>query len=149
MTALLRRRSDTFEAVLSSLRVDGSIAAARLDVRSGPVVHDLVNAYDDELQPYMPGHLLRGEALRTLADEGVRELHFGSGDYAWKRELANASVPFVSGVVHADSAQGRFNAAAFRLGRRWSALPLGPAARAPHGLSWRLERGLSRLAPPP
>ena len=44
---------------------------------------------------------------------------------------------------------GTVNAAAYGLGRRWSALPLGIAATGPHKLSRRLDRVLSARAPGP
>jgi CelD/BcsL family acetyltransferase involved in cellulose biosynthesis len=147
--ALHASPSPAFEAVLSSLCIDGRLAAVHLGLRSGAVVHHWMPAYTPEFRPYMPGHLLTLGMARAFAAEGVTEMDLGASDVHWKREFANASAPRIRGVVHADSPAGRLNAAAFALGRRWAELPLGPAARLPHKLSWRLDRGLGRFAPPP
>jgi CelD/BcsL family acetyltransferase involved in cellulose biosynthesis len=147
--ALMQGRSDDFEPLLSSLWIDGRLAAAHLGLRSGPVLHHWLPAFDRELAHYAPGHVLTLEVARALAAESVTEIDLGQGEVAWKKEFSNAHAPVIKGVVHAANPLGRVNAAAFGIGRRWSRLPLGVAARAPHALSWRLERQLGRFARPP
>lgn len=146
---LAGRRFDDFEAVLSSLWIDGTLAAAHLGLRSGGVLHHWLPAFDRNLASYAPGHLLTVEVARALADEGVAEIDLGVGEVAWKKEFANAEAPLIRGVAHARSPQGRCNAAAYALGRYWATLPLGPAARLHHGLSWRLDRRMGRFAQAP
>ena len=149
MHALLQVREPGFEAVLSSLWIDGGLAAAHLGLKSGGVLHYWMPAYDPALSYYAPGSVLALELARAMAGEGVVEMDLGPGASVWKREFANAEVPLMRGVVHAASRQGRLNAAAFAAGRRWAGLPLGPAAALPHRVSRRLERELGRFAPRP
>ena len=149
MHGLMQVRSPGFEAVLSSLWIDGALAAAHLGLKSGGVLHYWMPAYDPALSAYAPGSVLAVELARAMAAEGVVEMDLGPGRTPWKRQFANASVPLIRGVVHAQTRRGRFNAAAFEAGRRWSALPLGPAASLPHRVCRRLERELGRFAPLP
>jgi CelD/BcsL family acetyltransferase involved in cellulose biosynthesis len=147
--ALLQGSTDDFGVRLSSLRIGGRLAAAHLGLRSGGAMHHWLPAYDPEFQKYAPGNLLTHEIAREGAGRGVVEIDFGPGDYTWKAEFANRRNPLISGVAHAASVQGRINATAYGLERRWSRLPLGAAAGLPHRLAKRIVRETAPFAPAP
>jgi CelD/BcsL family acetyltransferase involved in cellulose biosynthesis len=73
MHGLMQVRSQGFEAVLSSLWIDGALAAAHLGMRSGGVLHYWLPAYDPALSAYAPGSVLAVELARAMAaDAGAR-----------------------------------------------------------------------------
>jgi CelD/BcsL family acetyltransferase involved in cellulose biosynthesis len=148
-TRLMQALFDSRAALLSSLWIDGELAAGHFGLCDGKVLHHWMPVYDLRFSNYSPGSVLWLELARTLAAEGLQTMDLGVRDYRWKREFANTSTLLTTGVAHAPNAPGRFNAAAYGLGRRWSALPLGIAATAPHKLSRRLDRVLSARAPGP
>jgi len=137
MAELMQTRSEGFEAVLSSLSIDGALASTHLGLRSGGVLHYWLPAYDPALSGYAPGSLLAIEIARTLAGEGLTEMDLGPGSTPWKHQFANATIPLVSGAVYAASPLGRLNAAAFGMARR---------SRGLHQVYGRLERELGRFA---
>jgi CelD/BcsL family acetyltransferase involved in cellulose biosynthesis len=147
--ALLEGSNDRFGVRLSALWFGGELAAAHLGLRSGGVMHHWLPAYDLRFQKYAPGNLLTHEIAREGAALGVSEIDFGPGDYTWKAEFANRRNPLITGVARAASPLGRASAVAFGLGRRWSALPLGPAASLPGRLGRRIAREMAPFAPPP
>jgi CelD/BcsL family acetyltransferase involved in cellulose biosynthesis len=105
--------------------------------------------FETRFSAYAPGVVLMAEMAREGAAAGVVEIDLGPGDYQHKKELANAGAPLIAGVVHAASVAGRASRLAYAAGRRWSTLPLGPAAALPHRVSRRLERALEARAPAP
>ena len=149
LQAVFDARSDGFTGLLSSLRIDGQLAAAHLGMRSGGVLHYWMPVFETRFSAYAPGVVLMAEMAREGAAAGVTEIDLGPGDYQHKKELANAGAPLISGVVHAASPLGLASRAAYGAGRRWAALPLGPAAALPHRVSRRLERALEGRAPAP
>jgi CelD/BcsL family acetyltransferase involved in cellulose biosynthesis len=118
-------------------------------MRSGGVLHYWMPVFDARFSSYAPGVVLMAEMAREGAAGGVTEIDLGPGDYQHKKELANASAPLIGGVVHAASSAGLATRAAYSLGRRWSAAPIGPAAGLPHRVSRRLTRMLEARAPDP
>jgi CelD/BcsL family acetyltransferase involved in cellulose biosynthesis len=136
-------------ALLSSFWIDGELAAGHFGLMSGGVLHHWMPVYDLKFAGYSPGSVLWLELARELSATGLTSMDLGVGDYRWKREFANASAPLIAGVAHAPTAAGRLNAAAYAAGRRWSVLPLGPAAALPHKVSRRLDKMLAPHAPAP
>ena len=146
---LMQRLFETRAALLSSFWIDDQLAAGHFGLKSDGVLHHWLPVYDLQFAGYSPGSVLWLELAKTLAAEGLTLMDLGVGDYRWKREFANGSTPLIAGVAHAPTAVGRINAAAYRAGRRWSALPLGKAAALPHRISRRLEKVLAARAPEP
>jgi CelD/BcsL family acetyltransferase involved in cellulose biosynthesis len=140
---------DSGAALLSSMWIDDELAAGHFGLKSDGVLHHWLPSYDLRFSGYSPGSVLWLELARTLAGEGLTSMDLGVGDYRWKREFANSSAPMIAGVAHGPGAAGRFNAAAYAAGRRWSKLPLGKAAALPHRVSRKLEKLLAPRAPEP
>lgn len=149
MRAVFDSRNEGFQGLLSSLWIDGVLAAAHLGMRSGGVLHYWLPVFEARFAAYAPGVVLMAEMAREGAAAGVTEIDLGPGDYQHKKELANASAPLISGVVHAASPAGRASRAAHALSRRWSAAPVGPLARLPLKAFRRLTRVFEARAPEP
>jgi len=149
MDVLFATRGKAFAGVLSSLWIDGTLAAAHLGLRSGEVMHHWLPAYDPQFAAYAPGNVLAVELARATAADGVTEIDLGQGDYLWKKEFANAAAPAIKGVVHGSGFAGRRNAATWQAVKAWSAMPVGRAAGWPLKALRRADRELSRFGPPP
>ncbi len=149
IAALPEATPEAFGAVVSSLRIDGELAAAHLGLRSGPAFHYWLPVYDPKFSSYAPGSVLTLEMMRAKSTDGVTHMDLGAGDYQSKRQLANSGFDLARGLAYADSPLGRAAAMAAAAGRRWAALPVGPAARLPQRVVGRVERTAAQWAAAP
>ncbi len=145
--ALRSKSTDSFETVLSTLRVGGRIIAAHLGLRWRHVMSWWQTTYDDEFRKYGPGIALIVLTLRQAAAEDVRVIDFGRGTEAYKRVLANCERSLVEGSI----VRPRSRADALRKGHRiaisWAdRLPLGRYQDVPRRAITRLISGV-RLPP--
>ena len=145
--ALPVSRDGRFGRVLSSLWIDGVFAAGHLGLRSGPVIHHWLPAFERDFSSYAPGHLLAVEIAKAAPDQGVTTMDLGPGDYVWKREFANSQAPLVSGIAYAASMQGAVAVAANRSSSKLAAL--GKLGQLPQRAFGKLERSLTAVAPSP
>jgi CelD/BcsL family acetyltransferase involved in cellulose biosynthesis len=63
-------RSDGFAGLMSSLYIDGELAAAHLGMRSGGVLHYWMPVFDTRFSAYAPGVVLMAEMAREGAAAG-------------------------------------------------------------------------------
>lgn len=125
---------------LSTLRLDGRLAAGHFGLQAEGVLHYWFTAYDPAFADYSPGLLLLHELARVLPAQGVNRIDLGGGGYRFKREFADLRPPLGSGVVHgrgliAGAARGA-EALAGGVGR----LPLGRLSSLPARALRRLDR---------
>ena len=85
--------------VLSTLRVDGALAAVVYCMRSASVLHYWFPAYEDEYSKLKPGLALLFSLAEWAAGEGIRELHLGLGETRYKRQMSTWMMPVRSGAV--------------------------------------------------
>lgn len=149
LSAVHATRSDGFSGLLSSLWIDGELAAAHFGMRSGEVLHYWQPVYRPEFAAYGPGMILMRELAREGAERGLREIDLGPGDYRHKHELANGVAPMIGGAVHAITAAGRLGAAVLGAKARWRRLPVGRFSTLPDRALRRADRVLARFAPAP
>jgi CelD/BcsL family acetyltransferase involved in cellulose biosynthesis len=145
--ALAETREPGFRGRVSSLWIDGRLAAAHLGMQSGGVLHYWFPAFDPALSEHAPGLLLLTGLARRAADLGIREIDLGKGDYRFKREFADPGPTALEGVAVAANVQGRLQAAARGLAQAWAKAPLGLAARLPDKVSRRVRRDLGYITP--
>ena len=141
---LLRRpAASPLRAQLSSLFFGDRRVAVHLGLRTATTLHYWFPAYDAAVQELSPGNLLLYRMAEEAAREGVRQIHLGAGDYRYKQEFANCSMPLLSTTLMAMNWPGRMAGAGQRL---MSALEqrLPPAlAPLPSGALRRLDRHLA------
>lgn len=111
------QRGETFEGRLSSLWIDGHLAAAHLGLRSGAVLHYWIGGYDDQLARYSPGVILAVELAREAARMGVTQIDLGIGESQFKREFGDRALHTLEGVACAEGPGGRVHSWAARVGR--------------------------------
>ena len=85
--------------VMSTLRVEGQIAAVHFGMMGRGVIHYWFPAYDPAFQKEGSGNALLAKLLESAAGQGVREVHLGAGEYRYKAALADWQFPIIKGYV--------------------------------------------------
>ena len=88
-----------FEAVLTTLCIDGQFAAGALNLCSDRVVHGWLTAFDRDFAPFSPGLLLVDEILRAMPARGQSVYDAGPGLGHYKQYHCNAMRPLDCGVL--------------------------------------------------
>jgi CelD/BcsL family acetyltransferase involved in cellulose biosynthesis len=142
-------RSPTAELAgqLSTLRFGGRIAAVHLGLRSERILHYWFPAYDPELAELSPGNILLYLMAREGAQEGLSAIHLGAGDYRYKLELANCSLPVSAAIVSGPTLAGRIAGRGRAAVRGMSRLLPERLAELPARVLRRLDRELAFRAP--
>lgn len=97
---ILRESSTDFSALMNVLRLGDRPVAMLYSMRSGPVLHSWIFAYDRELAAYSPGSILLLKVLEQLNTAGITKFDFGKGDERYKASLANRTAPLWEGTVN-------------------------------------------------
>ncbi len=126
--------------LVSTLKIDGALAAVHLGMISGPVLHYWFPAFNRAVARFAPGSLLLDALAREAAAQGITEIDLGKGEYRYKQEFANAQAPLIEGIATGSHILGRAHRAARALIDRTARLPIGPAARLPQRAFRRLSR---------
>lgn len=132
-------KSQPGHGVVSTLRVQGQLAAVHFGMIGRGVMHYWFPAYDPAFQKEGSGNALLIQILKAAEHEGLSELHLGPGRYRYKAALANWQFPLVQGFAGAGPA-ALVRAAAARLEQTSEMLPLGRAARWPGKAFRRIDR---------
>lgn len=100
--ALLERLSNSADnnarGILSTLSIDGDIAAISYCMRSNTTLHYWFPAYEAKFAKQKPGLALLFTLAKWAALEGMRELHLGLGDAQYKRQMASWMMPVRGGA---------------------------------------------------
>jgi len=119
MVRLLHRLLETKEAelsgLLSTLHAGDHLVAAHMGLRSGPVCHYWLPAYDVSFRKYSPGLVLLIEMTRAASSLGVGRIDLGRGDEPYKRRLASGNLPIAEASVSTGGLMSRAPIVARRL----------------------------------
>lgn len=126
--------------VVSSLKVDGDIAAVHFGMMTPRAMHYWFPAYDPALAKAAPGNALLEHLLRSLAEQGVSEVHLGPGDYRYKAALGSWQMPLAKGFVAVKGPAAALRRAAHLLESGAEGLPLGRMARWPGKAFRRIDQ---------
>ncbi|WP_300526851.1 GNAT family N-acetyltransferase [Maricaulis sp.] len=99
LAAVLKRQTPRFSGILSTLSVDGRLAALHLGMVSDRMAHFWFPAYHADFSRISPGLLLLEEFIRMAADLGLEAVELGPGDYGFKQELASYQRGLASGFL--------------------------------------------------
>lgn len=116
---LRTHRTPRFRARLSTLRLDGRLAAAEFNLESDTVVHGWITAFDQEFSYYSPGYMLVDFMLEKASDIGILQYDSGCDLDYYKKYYSNFTLPLDRGVIRT----GQFSPAPSRLlGNLWGSL---------------------------
>ena len=99
--------------IFSTLHIGDQLVAACFCMRSETVLHYWFPGYDAAFANEKPGHAMLFSLVDWAAEEGIREIHLGLGDYQYKRMMASYAAPVRQGYLAVASPQklaGRLNA---------------------------------------
>ncbi|HCY55583.1 MAG TPA: hypothetical protein DF715_08680 [Oceanicaulis sp.] len=131
---------DNTSGLVSSLEINGQLAAAHVGMRSDTVLHYWFPVYDPAFSKLGPGLNLLLEIARGLSADGLNEIHLGPGEYDFKRELASWQFPLASGYATAPSLAGAARRIADRIENAAESLPLGVVSTLPGRAFRRIDR---------
>lgn len=127
LAAVLKRQSPQFGGVLSTLTVDGRLAAVHLGMVSDRMAHFWFPAYHADFSRISPGLLMLEEFIRMAADLGHEAVELGPGDYGFKQELANYQTGLVTGFLAPSPLRGWLHSGLDSCVQRLERMPLQPA----------------------
>lgn len=133
---LFETRTAGFRGVLSSLTIDGRLAAVHFGIQSDNTLHYWFPAYSPASAELAPGLLLLNFMAAECEALGVKTLDLGKGYYRYKQEFANAGRPIIEGRA----IRGALHAGADALIRRLEAPPRASPLSIPGRLVARLDR---------
>lgn len=125
---------------LSTLRVDGRVAAGHFGLQADGVLHYWFTAYDPEFAAASPGVILLQSIAESVAGEGVARIDLGGGAYRFKQEFADLRTPLGAGVIRGRTLLAGAAHGAGLLARGIETLPIGRLASAPRRALRRLDR---------
>lgn len=128
------------KALLFTLHVGGSLAAAHLALATPRRLHAWIIGYDASYGRYSPGNVLMMEVVRWAAASGYEALDLGPGEVPFKRRLANRITEVGSGFLARPSLSGWSGQAAFAARRLAESLPLGALSGLPARAMRRWDR---------
>ena len=138
-----RTQSDDFAGVMSTLRVDGQLAAVHLGMRTRTALHHWFTAYNADLYKYSPGLVLLVDLAEEAARRGIRRIDVGRGDEEWKQSFASFESGVATGAIDARSLHSLARACMLAA-RRWTATSSGWSALRP-ARRWLRSAYLRRL----
>ncbi|WP_417492830.1 GNAT family N-acetyltransferase [Maricaulis sp.] len=136
---LFEHQTQQLRGCLSTLEINGQLAAAHFGMRSQSVLHYWFPVYWPEHAQFGPGLQLFMEMARQMADDGIDEIHLGPGDAEFKQKLANASFDVATGRIEQPSMAASLMAAGAGMDAFARRLPLGRVARWPGKALHRLD----------
>ncbi|WP_300541071.1 GNAT family N-acetyltransferase [Maricaulis sp.] len=137
---LFECRDQELAGVLSTLEIDGQLAAAHFGMRSRDVLHYWFPVFWPDFAHLGPGLTLYLEIARQLSADGITAIHLGPGEYDFKKRLSNAAFGVVSGQIRRPTLVGRLAAAGNGIDRLALQLPLGRFASWPGRAIRRIDK---------
>ncbi len=112
------------QLIVSSLEIEGALAAVHIGMMSRTALHYWFPSYDPAQAKFGPGLALLMEIARAHNEGGYDAIHLGPGDYDFKAHLASYQIPLGRGFIGAGPvAVGR--AACAKIEHIAEAAPLG------------------------
>lgn len=142
VSAILKRQSDTFSGLCSTLYINNEIVGVHVGMASDRLCHYWFPAFNSDFSRLSPGVLLLDEMARTAAAIGHDGVELGPGDYRFKRDLASYQVGLCSGRLMLPSMLAATCRAGSAVANGLEALPIDALSR----LSGKAVRKIDRLA---
>ncbi|MEO8493991.1 MAG: GNAT family N-acetyltransferase [Planctomycetota bacterium] len=99
LNRILHTRGETFSSMLSALYVGDELAAINFGLRSGPVLHGWVTAYNPQFRKFSPGLMLIVKLAQAAESAGITRIDMGRGDESFKRNFCSGATRVAEGAV--------------------------------------------------
>ena len=86
---------------MTSLYLDGRLAAAEMNLRAGDVLHGWLTAFEADFANYSPGYVIVEEVLRGMPERGLYVYDAGCDRDDYKKYYCNVMSPIDRGVLRA------------------------------------------------
>jgi CelD/BcsL family acetyltransferase involved in cellulose biosynthesis len=126
--------------LMSTLELDGRLAAVHFGLIGPEVLHSWFPAYDPDFVKLTPGNALLIEMLKAGAEAGVQEVHMGPGEGRQKQAMGSFQEGLATGCITQPGLVGWARQLAGRIEKTAEPLPLGPLARAPGKAFRKIDR---------
>jgi CelD/BcsL family acetyltransferase involved in cellulose biosynthesis len=137
---LAQRPGPQLAGRLSTLWLDGRLAAGHFGIQAQGVLHYWFTAYDPAFADCSPGVVLLQRVAEAVAGEGMTRIDLGGGSYRFKQEFCDLQLPVLSGVVYGPGLLAQASRGASALAAGVERLPLGRVSTAPARALRRLDR---------
>ncbi|MCR9267898.1 MAG: GNAT family N-acetyltransferase [Alphaproteobacteria bacterium] len=142
LQAVLKRESDHFSGMCSTLQIDGKIAAVHVGMSSHRQCQFWFPAFDRDYNQVSPGLLMLVETARTCASLGLSAIELGPGDFRFKKDLSSYQIGIAAGHFSNPSVMGLLRDGSAALVRRLDGEPQSALSR----LTGKAMRKIDRLA---
>ncbi|WP_203292582.1 GNAT family N-acetyltransferase [Maricaulis parjimensis] len=142
LEAVLKRESDEFSGMCSTLQIDGKIAAVHVGMSSRRQCQFWFPAFDRDYNQVSPGLLMLVETAKTCAGMGMSAIELGPGDFRFKKEMSSYQIGIASGFVANPSIMGMVRQSSAALTRSFEGKPETALSR----LTGKAMRKIDRLA---
>lgn len=140
LDAVLRRQSDRFSGLCSSLSVNGEMVGVHVGMASDRLCHYWFPAYNPDYALMSPGVLMIDEMARTAAKIGHLGVELGPGEFGFKRDFSSYMVGINSGRVMLPSLLSATCQASGAVARGIEALPVKPVSELPGKAMRKIDR---------
>lgn len=124
--------------LLSTLWIDGALAAGHFGLMGDATLHYWFPVYDDRFANLSPGIALLHEVAKGSSLLGVRRIDLGDGEYRFKRQFANQHLPLIAGTARVSGARPMRSPLRPTRVAENTALPRA-LARIPHAVTRRVD----------
>lgn len=133
--AVLQRIASTnrpgFHGAVSTLRINGELAAVHLGMHTDTAFHYWFPAYSTAWAAYSPGLILLLRVAEECAYRGIERLDLGKGDDPYKQSFTNACTVVATGTVDRNRLRQLFRTSLTTTKHWIKNSPLREAARCP------------------
>lgn len=140
LQAIAQRGDTDFRGMVSSLTIDGKLAAIHAGMVSESRCHYWFPAYDPAFNKVSPGLLLLLETARHAGECGQTSVELGPGDYDFKRNLGSYQIPLSAGCIVTRSPAAALRHAARAMAGAAERAPLGPVRDIPRRILRRADK---------
>jgi len=118
---------DGLRVRLSSLCVDGKLAAGELNLEHGRTLHGWITAYDETFYKYSPGNLVTQLILEDMPSYGLDYYNSGIGGDHYKKYISNVRSTLGVGTLLAPTSGfniGNFASSTWRRAEQGAPVPV-------------------------
>lgn len=125
--------------LLSTLWIDGALAAGHFGLMGDATLHYWFPVYDDRFANLSPGIALLHEIAKGSSLLDIERIDLGDGDYRFKRQFANQHLPLIAGTARVSHGGNRMRLSLRHTSAGGVPAPAGALMRIPHALTRRVE----------